>query len=257
MHTFYVPPSQIDTDTATGGPVAINVRGSEHHHLRNVLRITSGGTIRIIDGRGNVYTAEILDTPTNRSSSEARIHTHEFHATPSPTLTLFQGLPKNDKMELILQKTTELGVTRIVPLHSEHALQKPSQNRYERWHRVLISATKQCKRAWLPELHKAQQFADALVQLESFSLCLLLSSYTEQTFIAPHREIQHIKAVLRETPRTSDIALFVGPEGGFSDQEIAAAIQNGCIPVTLGTNILRTETAAIVGIAVTVYEYLT
>ena len=250
MHTFYVPPSQIDTNTAT-------ITGSEQHHLRNVLRITSSRTIRIIDGRGNVYTAEILDTPTNRSSSEARIHTHEFHATPSPTLTLFQGLPKNDKMELILQKTTELGVTRIVPLHSEHALQKPSQNRYERWHRVLISATKQCKRAWLPELQKAQQFADALAQLESFSLCLLLSPYTEQASIASHREIQHIKAVLRETPRTSNIALFVGPEGGFSDQEIAAAIQNGCIPVTLGTNILRTETAAIVGIAVTAYEYLT
>ena len=239
MHTFYVPPSQIDTNTAT-------ITGSEQHHLRNVLRITSGETIRIIDGRGNVYTAEILDTPTNRSSSEVRIHTHEFHATPSPTLTLFQGLPKNDKMELILQKTTELGVTRIVPLHSEHALQKPSQNRYERWHRVLISATKQCKRAWLPELCNAQQFETSLSQLESFSLSLLLS---------PHAEVQHIKTVLRKTSTPNAIALFIGPEGGFSNREIAAAIQNGCIPVTLGTNILRTETAAIAAVAVTAYEY--
>ena len=239
MHTFYVPPSQIDTNTAT-------ITGSEQHHLRNVLRITSGETIRIIDGRGNVYTAETLDTPTNRSSSEVRIHTHEFHATPSPTLTLFQGLPKNDKMELILQKTTELGVTRIVPLHSEHALQKPSQNRYERWHRVLISATKQCKRAWLPELCNAQQFETSLSQFESFSLSLLLS---------PHAEVQHIKTVLRKTSTPNAIALFIGPEGGFSNQEIAAAIERGCIPVTLGRNILRTETAAIVAVAVTAYEY--
>ena len=121
MHTFYVPPSQIDADTAI-------ITGSEQHHLRNVLRITSGETIRIIDGRGNVYTAAVLDTPTNRSSSTVRIQTHECQAPLSPILTLFQGLPKNDKMELILQKTTELGVTQIVPLHSERALQKPSQN---------------------------------------------------------------------------------------------------------------------------------
>ena len=239
MHTFYVPPSQIDADIAT-------ITGSEQHHLRNVLRITPGETLRIIDGQGNVYTAEILDTPTDRSSSIARIQTHEFQAPRLPTLTLFQGLPKNDKMELILQKTTELGVTQIVPLHSERALQKPSQNRYERWHRVLISAAKQCKRAWLPELCKAQQFEASLSQLEKFSRCLLLS---------PHVGVPHIKTVLRETPTPNAIALFVGPEGGFSNQEITAAIESGCIPVTLGRNILRTETAAITTVAVIAYEF--
>ena len=202
--------------------------------------------IRIIDGQGNVYTAETLHTPLNRSSSEARIHTHTFHPKPSPALVLFQGLPKNDKMELILQKTTELGVTQIVPLHSERALQKPSQNRYARWHRVLISATKQCKRAWLPELSEAQQFEASLAQLEKFSRCLLLS---------PHVEGQHIKTVLRKIPNPNAIALFVGPEGGFSNQEITAAIKNGCVPVTLGRNILRTETAAITAVAVITYEF--
>ena len=239
MHTFYVPPAQIDADIAT-------ITGSEQHHLRNVLRIARGEMIRIIDGQGNVYTAEILDPFTNRSSSIVRIQTHAFHANPSPTLTLFQGLPKNDKMELILQKTTELGVTQIVPLHSERALQKPSQNRYARWHRVVISATKQCKRAWLPALSEVQRFEAALAQLEQFSLRLLLS---------PQAAGQHIKTVLRETPDPNTIALFVGPEGGFSDQEITRSIESGCIPVTLGTNILRTETAAIVAAAVTAYEY--
>lgn len=246
MHTFYVPPPQIDTDTATGVPIVIRVRGSEQHHLRNVLRITPGEIIRIIDGQGNVYTAEILDTPTNRSASIARIQTHAFHAIPSPTLALFQGLPKNDKMEIILQKTTELGVTQIVPLHSERTLQKPSQNRYERWHRVVISATKQCKRAWLPELCNTQQFEASLAELKKFSLRLLLS---------PHTEEQHIKAVLRETPDPNAIALFVGPEGGFSDQEVTAAVESGCVPVTLGRNILRTETAAITAVAVITYEF--
>jgi len=97
MHTLYVPPSQIHTNIAT-------ITGSEQHHLRNVLRITSSEIIRIIDGQGNIYTAEVLNTDTNRPSSEARILTHEFRAQVPPSLTLFQGLPKNDKMALILQK---------------------------------------------------------------------------------------------------------------------------------------------------------
>ena len=243
MHTFYVPPSQISTDVAT-------ITGSEHHHLRNVLRITPGETVRIVDGQGNVYTAEVLETDTNRSSSEVRFLSHEFHASVLPSLTLFQGLPKNDKMELILQKTTEIGVTQIVPLHTAYALQKPSQNRYERWHRVVISATKQCQRAWLPELCSPQTFEASLVQLQTFSLCLLFNPDPEQG-----SRTQHIREVLREASQATAIALFVGPEGGFSNQETTAAIESGCVPVTLGTNILRTETAAIVAVAAIAYEY--
>ena len=243
MHTFYVPPPQTLTDTAI-------ITDSEQHHLRNVLRLTPGATIRIIDGQGNVYTAELLDTGTNRKPSEARILSHEFHARVPPSLTLFQGLPKNDKMELILQKTTEIGVTQIVPIHAEHTLQKPSQNRYERWHRVVISATKQCKRAWLPELSEPQTFEVSLAQLEKFSLRLILNPQ-----IAQESQAQHIKTVLQKVSQPTSIALFVGPEGGFSKQEITTAIESGCVPVTLGTNILRTETAAIVAITIAAYEY--
>lgn len=243
MHTFYVPPPQIQADIAI-------ITGSEQHHFRNVLRMTSGETIRIIDGQGNIYTAEVLDTDTNRLSSEARILTHEFYPQVPPSLTLFQGLPKNDKMTLILQKTTELGITQIVPMHSARALQKLSQNRYERWHRIVISATKQCKRAWLPELCEAQAFEASLAHLEKFSHCLILNPQAEQ-----EPPTQHIKTVLRETSQATAIAFFVGPEGGFSNQEVAAGVENGCIPVTLGTNILRTETAAIAAVAITAYEY--
>ena len=243
MYTFYVPSPQILTDTTT-------ITGSEQHHLRNVLRLTPGETIRIIDGQGNVYIAEVLDTGTNRVSSEVQILSHEFYPRTSPSLTLFQGLPKNDKMELILQKTTEIGVTQIVPIDSEHALQNPSQNRYERWHRVIVSATKQCKRAWLPELCDPQTYETSLAQLEKFSLRLILNPQIEHG-----SQAQQIKTVLREVSQPTSIALFVGPEGGFSKQEVAAAIESGCLPVTLGANILRTETAAIVAVAITAYEY--
>ena len=243
MHTFYVPPPQIHTDTAT-------ITDSEQHHLRNVLRLTPGATIRIIDGQGNVYIAEVLDIGTNRKPSEARILTHEFHASLLPTLTLFQGLPKNHKMELILQKATEIGVTQIVPIYAAHALQKPSQNRYERWHRVVISATKQCKRTWLPKLCEPQTFEASLTQLDQFSLCLFLNPHSGQ-----ESPVQHIREVLREVSRATAIALFVGPEGGFSNQEVTTAIESGCVPVTLGRNILRTETAAITAVAAIAYEY--
>ena len=243
MHTFYVPPPQIRSSIAT-------ITDSEQHHLRNVLRLTPGATIRIIDGQGNVYTAEVLDIGTNRKPSEARILTHEFHARVLPALTLFQGLPKNDKMELILQKATEIGVTQVVPIHSEHALQKPSQSRYERWGRIVTSATKQCKRTWLPKLCEPQTFEASLTQLDTFSLRLILNPHLTQD-----PRPQHIKTVLREISQPTSIALFVGPEGGFSNQEVTAAIKNGCISVTLGMNILRTETAAITAIAVTAYEY--
>ena len=243
MHTFYVPPPQIQSDIAT-------ITDSEHHHLRNVLRTAPGETIRIIDGQGNVYTAELLDTDTNRLLSEARILTHEFYPKVPHSLTLFQGLPKNDKMELILQKTTELGITQIVPMYSEHALQKPSQNRFERWQRVVVSATKQCQRAWFPELCSPQTFEASLAQLQAFSLCLLFNPNPEQESRTPH-----IKSVLREALQATAVALLIGPEGGFSDHEVAAAIESGCVPVTLGANILRTETAAIVAVAIAAYEY--
>ena len=243
MHTFYAPPSQIHTDIAT-------ITDSEHHHLHNVLRITPGETVRIIDGQGKVYTAEVRNISTKNASSETRILSHEFHASVPPSMTLFQGLPKNDKMEMILQKTTEIGVTQIVPLHTEHALQKPSQNRSERWHRVVIAATKQCKRAWLPELCDPQTFQESLTQLDHFSLRLFLNPAPNQA-----SSTQHIREVLRKTSQATTIALFVGPEGGFSRQEGTAAIDNGCIPVTLGRNILRTETAAIVAAAAIAYEY--
>ena len=244
MHTFYVPPAQIRDTTAT-------ITGSEHHHLRNVLRTKPGETLRIIDGKGGVYTACLLaDARGNRTESHARLLTHEFSAAGSPRLTLFQGLPKNDKMELILQKTTELGVAQIVPLHSRYALQKPGKNRYERWHRILISATKQSERAWLPELCGAETFESALTHLHKFSLRLLLSPTREGAL-----PVQHIKKVLREAPLPASIALFVGPEGGFSDGEITRALESGCTPVSLGDNILRTETAAIVAVAIAAYEF--
>ena len=124
MYTFYVPRSQIYEDIAT-------IVGSEQHHLRNVLRLGLGEEIRIIDGEGCVFTATI-----NKIGSEltdAKIEKQEIHKKTFPSITLYQGLPKHEKMDLILQKTTELGVSKIVPIITDRSLQTPSKNRFERW----------------------------------------------------------------------------------------------------------------------------
>ncbi|MCE2401210.1 16S rRNA (uracil(1498)-N(3))-methyltransferase [Candidatus Poribacteria bacterium] len=237
MHTFYAPPTQINEEIAT-------ITGLEQHHLRNVLRLEPGDTIRIVDGEGSICIGEIYKM--NAEATEAKVLRRNFHERNRPVLTLFQALPKNDKMELILQKTTELGVTRIVPMNTERSLQKPSQNRYERWHRVVLSATKQCKRAWLPELHEVQEFGECLNMIQKYTRSLIFWENEKQ---------QHIKAVLREAPKVESIAFLVGPEGSFTDKEVNAAIENGCISVTVGSNTLRTETAAIAGITIAAYEY--
>ncbi len=237
MHTFYVPSIRINEDIAT-------ITSSEQHHLCNVLRGKLGDTIRVIDGKGSVCIAKIYRI--GAESSDVKIINREFCRRHTPSLTLFQGVPKSDKMELILQKTTELGVTQIVPMSTERSLQKPSENRFERWHRIVLSATKQCKRAWLPELHKVQEFNECLNMIQKYARSLIFWENERQ---------QHIKAVLGEKTKEESIAFLVGPEGGFTDKEVNAAVEKGCIPVKIGSNILRTETAAIAGITIAAYEY--
>lgn len=237
MHTFYVPQNQIYEETAT-------IVGSEQHHLRNVLRLGIGKTIRIIDGEGSVFTATI--SKIGSELTDARIEKQEFYKKTIPSITLFQGLPKHDKMELILQKTTELSVSRIVPVITERSLQKTTKNRLERWQRIVLSASKQCGLVWLPKLSEIQILQDCINTVQAQDLSLILWEKESE---------QHIQAVLRMNPEVESIALLIGPEGGFSENEVKEVTKIGCIPVKIGSTILRTETAAIAGIAMTNYEY--
>lgn len=237
MYTFYVPRSQINEDIAT-------VVGQEHHHLRNVLRLRLGDNIRIIDGEGTVITATI--TEIGPELTETKIVELEYFKCSTPSIILFQGLPKHDKMELILQKTTELGINQIIPIITERSFQIPSKNRLDRWQRIILSATKQCGQPWLPKLSEIQILQDCINTIQTFDLSLIFWE----------KEIeQHIQSVLRNKPETKSIALIIGPEGGFTETEVNAAIEMGCIPVKTGSTILRTETAAIAGVAMAAYEF--
>lgn len=237
MHTFFVPRSQSNEDIAT-------IVGSEHHHLRNVVRLDNGEIIRIIDGEGVVITATITKIETDLTI--AKIETQEIHDKSTPSITLLQGIPKSDKMELILQKTTELGVNQIIPIITERSLQQPSKNRIDRWQRIILSATKQSGQAWLPKLSDIQILQDCIHTTQTYDLTLIFWEKESD---------QHIKLVLRDHPEVKSVAIIIGPEGGFTDNEAYTSIEMGCIPVKLCSNILRTETAAIAGVSMVAYEY--
>lgn len=237
MHTFYVPPNQVSGDFT-------KINGSEHHHLRNVLRLNSGDNVRIIDGIGNILIAEISNI--RNDSTIVSIIEHQFQLKKKPEISLFQGIPKNDKMELILQKTTELGLTKVVPLMTKRSLQEANENRIERWKKIVISASKQCQTPWLPNLSEVHDFKECLKQLHIYDLKIILWENEEQN---------HIKTILQQTDNIGSIAVLVGPEGGFEEEEVKHAVEHGCKPVSLGSNILRTETAAIAITAIINYVY--
>ncbi len=241
MHTFYVPSIGPNADT-------VEISDLEHHHLRNVLRVKKNDIIQIIDGKGGVYTAKVNRISVESTTVQITEQTPAVRTSEkkSPVFMLCQGIPKNDKMELILQKTTELGVSKIVPMITERTLQKPSENRLKRWNRIVISATKQCKSLWLPELQQVRDFDACINTIATETLSLILWEKEKK---------HHISHVFKSNTNPESLAFFVGPEGGFTENEVQDAVNRGCIPVTIGSNTLRTETAAIAVTAIAAYQY--
>jgi 16S rRNA (uracil1498-N3)-methyltransferase len=239
MHSCYVPPPQISEDT-------IHISESERHHLLNVLRLKADDQVEVFDGVGNRYVASLCDTRT--SPLQAKILQHQFHPHTPPYITLFQGLPKFDKMDLIVQKTTEVGVNEIAPMICQRSRPKSvvQEKRTVRWQRIANEAAKQCKRPHFVHVLAPQGLEECLGRVDHLDLLILLWEGEKR---------QGLKEILRNHGEAKSVGLFVGPEGGFTDEEVELAVQNGCVPATFGDNVLRTETAAIVGVASVMYEF--
>ena len=238
MHSCYVSPPQISEAT-------IRISEPERHHLLNVMRLRTGERVEVFDGGGNRYVASLCDT--RASPLQAKILQHQFHPHTPPYITLFQALPKFDKMDLIVQKTTEIGVDEIAPMICQRSIPKSivQQKRRARWQRIANEAAKQCKRPHFAHVLAPQGMEACLGRINHFDLLILLWEGEKR---------QGLKEILRNHGEAKSVGLFVGPEGGFTDEEVELALQNGCLPATLGDNILRTETAAIVGVASVMYE---
>jgi 16S rRNA (uracil1498-N3)-methyltransferase len=225
----------------------ISIVGEDVRHIATVLRMQTGDELLLCDGKGTEYAVKI--TRVERSGITTEIIGQSKRELRYPRITLGQGLPKSDKMDLIVQKATELGVAGIVPLVTERAIVKvrDEEKRIARWQKIAREAAMQSNRPDMPKVLPIRRLDDYLRALDTAPRTLLLLPWEEGT--------EPIRNVLRRNPEIQNIVVLIGPEGGFSTTEAESAKTRGFHPVSLGPNILRTETAAIAVLGMLGYEY--
>jgi 16S rRNA (uracil1498-N3)-methyltransferase len=223
------------------------VTGEDVRHIVTVLRMKTGDELLLCDGQGTEYLARISGL--TRTEVRADVVSQTNRGIAFPRITLGQGLPKSDKMDFIVQKTTELGVASFVPLVTERTIVKirDEARRIMRWQKIAREAAMQSNRADIPMIGPLQSLHDFLMTHDPGPMALSLLPWEEGT--------THIKSVLRAVPDVKSIIVLIGPEGGFSKDEAASAKDKGFHLVSLGRNILRTETAALAALSMIVYEY--
>ena len=226
MQRFFVEPHQIDEAAHQ-----IHIIGTDVNHISNVLRMKQGEEVWISDGGQKEYRCAIEAF----SADEVLLHIiyaqEPDYELPS-RIYLFQGLPKADKMELIIQKAVELGAYEIIPVETKRC--------------VAESAAKQSKRMLIPNVHQVLSFKEALKYAESMDIRLIPYELA--------KGMQETKEILAAIEQGQSIGIFIGPEGGFEEKEVEAAISEGAKPITLGKRILRTETAGLAILSVLMFQ---
>lgn len=240
MRRFQVKPQDV-----TGS--SLTIRGQNAQHLVRVLRLGPGDEIYAFDNSGLEYKARVEQT--NQAEVVCSVlDRYEPSIEPPLDVFLLQGLPKADKMEFIIQKTTELGVRAIIPVRAARAVVqlegKKAAERVERWQKIAAEAAKQCRRPRAPVISSIVDLGAALKSLPQGTM--LLAAYEAE-------EAQGLAEALEGWPG-GPVALVIGPEGGFTDQEIAFLKANGAQSVSLGPRILRTETAGLAAITMVLYQ---
>lgn len=233
MHKFFVDPNQI-------GEVQVTIIGQEVNHIKNVLRLQIGDQVLVSDGEGRDLCC-MIETITNDEISLEIVHDMLASNELSSEIYLFQGLPKKDKMEWIVQKSVELGAYRIVPLEMRRSIVKlDAKNRgkkQQRWQTIAESAASQSKRSKVPIVDEPMTIKGATNLLESMDL--LIVAYENAKGISFTRE------VLSDVKKYGKIGVIIGPEGGFDHEEIDILESLGGRVLSLGSRILRTETAGL------------
>lgn len=234
MHRFYVNPTQIQGDVAT-------ITGTDVNHIKNVLRMKQGEEIVICNGQGK--DCYCIINKVSEGEITARINSEQATGTELKSrITLFQGIPKKDKMELIIQKAVELGVYEIVPVMTKRVVvkledKKKEVKKLERWQAIAEEAAKQSCRGMIPVVKPVLDYKEAIATAKQMGLGLI--PYENAT------GMQTTKDIMNNVDQYSTIGVFIGPEGGFEETEVELAIQNKIFPITLGRRILRTETAGL------------
>lgn len=234
MYQFFVEPCQINISDKS-----VIILGGDVNHIKNVLRMRVGEEISVSNGLdGREYRCGIAALEEERIVCELRFIKEDQVELPAEVY-LFQGLPKGDKMELIVQKTVELGVCKIIPVAMKRCVtkleDKKALSRVARWQGIAEAAAKQSRRGIIPEVLSVMSFPDAVKLASEMEVKLIPYEMAE--------DMEHTREIIGSLKPGQRIAVFIGPEGGFEEAEIELAKSSGMEPVTLGRRILRTETA--------------
>lgn len=238
MANFYISKSMINEDKAI-------ITGDEAKHISRVLRMKKGDKVTLCDGNGTFFDAVLTDF--NEKEVTADILSQRVAETEAKVkITLYQGVPKNPKLETIVQKAVEIGVVKIVPVDTKRAVAKLDKSeKIDRLQKIALEAAKQSKRGIVPTVCPCMSFKDAVNEAKQAELAII--PYEEE------RE-NSLKEVLTGK-KAQTVSIMIGPEGGFDTEEVELALANGITPVTLGKRILRTETAGLAVSSVVLYEF--
>lgn len=228
---------------------SVVITGEDVNHVKNVLRLKENDELIVSDGRGRDYHCRISGI-TNEEVVADICDICDNFSELSTEITLFQGFPKGDKMELIIQKTVELGATRIVPVMTKRTVvkldDKKAKKKTERYNMIAESAAKQSGRGMIPEVTMPVSFAEAVSMAEKLDMNII-----------PYEEaegVEYSRNIIKSIKGKKSLGIFIGPEGGFAREEVEKALDAGASAITLGHRILRTETAGMAVISIIMFE---
>jgi 16S rRNA (uracil1498-N3)-methyltransferase len=237
VRRFFITPETVAGDSVT-------LSGDLFRHMAKVLRLKCGNQVLLVDGSGVEYCGAIRRIDRDSLVVDILEGGREETGIEVPSITLYQGLPKGDKMEIIIQKSTELGVAKIVTFRAKRSVPRikeaEKEGKIARWQRIALEAARQSGRTSVPAVSLTEGIDDALG----------MANHSVKLLLWEEERDNRLKQVLGGLPLPSTIALLVGPEGGLTAEEAAGAAQAGFIPVSLGKRIVRTETASLAMLAI-------
>lgn len=245
MYHFFVESEQIDVTGKT-----VTIVGADVNHIKNVLRMKPGEEMAVSDGSGDrEYRCAVSSFEDDKVICELRFIKEDNVELPSK-IYLFQGLPKSDKMETVIQKAVELGVYEIIPVAMARSIvkldEKKAASRIARWQQIAQAAAKQSKRAIIPRVHELICYKEAIEYASELDIKLIPYEMAEG--------MKHTKDIIGNITPGQSIGFIIGPEGGIDDTELNLAIKAGFEPITLGKRILRTETAGMTVMSILMYH---
>ena len=241
MYRFFVEPEQIGEDS-------VLIQGKDVKHIKNVLRMKTGETILISDGSNREYVCEIASLEDERVVANIVDINGQSRELPIK-VTLFQALPKGDKMETVIQKVTELGGYKFVPMSTKRCVvkldEKKAVNKTKRWNAIAESAAKQSKRGIIPKVNIPVNFATAIEMAKEMDMVIIAYEEAEN--------MEQTRKIFEKIQKGMNIGVFIGSEGGFSKEEVEKVKEIGAKEITLGKRILRTETAGMTVMSILMY----